>query len=472
MQEVNKALNDQKHEVELEQVVVEERQQDRTKDGANEHDEKAEHVEFIIDIDVEHTEEDHLDSLEKETDYVLVNVASDEEENGDSSTSVLQDEDHKQAYNSQNEEQEEETEPTKQSTRLPRVHSMMCEFCFKEFKSLPDKIDHTESHRTEQKPFKCFHEGCSSSFKDRVGLRSHVRIHASVKRFGCRYCLMRFHTRGNRNAHERTHNGEKPFVCPKCGKGFAEGGNLKNHIRFHTGERPYPCTICDKSYRTHYSRSVHMRSHTNERPFVCDDCGKGFYSTGKLTIHRRIHTGERPYDCDSCDARFIERCDLIVIGNETFVVTLQDQRNIVDRRNWFLSRLDSTKLENGASQKLNPPLNASNDWQTFIVRLLQELSASAVSQTVPTASIQNGTLNQRGIYCFHYDKQTDTDDLPYYQNRDRLARVGTVVKHVHYYVECGTKSKATNTDDANQRMDCDPITDDEDMNRLWDQNNI
>ncbi|XP_058116078.1 uncharacterized protein LOC131284318 [Anopheles ziemanni] len=158
----------------------------------------------------------------------------------------------------------------------------------------------------------------------------------------------------------------------------------------------------------------------------------------------------------------------IVIGNETFVVTLQDQRNIVDRRNWFLSRIDSTQLGNGPSQKANSPLPAPFDLKTFVARLLQELSASAVPPTVPT-SIQNATLKNRGVYCFHYDKQTDTDDLPYYQNRDRLARKGPVVKHVHYYVECGTKSKATNTDEP---MECDPITDDEDMNRVWDQNNI
>uniref|UniRef100_A0A1I8JUR1 C2H2-type domain-containing protein n=1 Tax=Anopheles funestus TaxID=62324 RepID=A0A1I8JUR1_ANOFN len=194
--------------------------------------------------------------------------------------------------------------------RLPKVHSLMCEYCFKEFTHLTDKIEHTGTHQSEPKPFKCVHDGCGGAFKDRVGLRAHVRIHATVKRYGCRYCSMRFHTLGNRNAHERTHNGEKPFICPKCGKGFAEGGNLKNHIRFHNGERPYPCDMCGKSYRTHYSRSVHMRSHTNDRPFVCDDCGKGFYSSGKLTIHRRTHTGERPYECASCHAKFADTCGL------------------------------------------------------------------------------------------------------------------------------------------------------------------
>ncbi|XP_040162977.1 zinc finger protein 771-like [Anopheles arabiensis] len=190
------------------------------------------------------------------------------------------------------------------SSILPKLHSLMCEYCFKEFTLLTDKIEHTESHKSEAKPFKCVQEGCGKSFKDRVGLRSHVRIHSAVRRFGCRYCPRRFHTLGNQVTHERTHSGEKPFICPKCGKGFAEVGNLKNHIRFHTGERPYACNLCDKSYRTYYSRTIHMRSHTNERPYLCGDCGKGFYSSGKLTIHRRTHTGERPYECTSCTARF------------------------------------------------------------------------------------------------------------------------------------------------------------------------
>ncbi|XP_052863189.1 zinc finger protein OZF-like [Anopheles cruzii] len=194
--------------------------------------------------------------------------------------------------------------------RLPKVHNLMCEYCFKEFKQLSEKIEHSVAHQTENKPYQCFYNGCSGSFKDRVGLRAHVRIHASFKRFGCRYCSKRFHTCGNRNAHERTHTGEKPFVCTKCGAGFAESGNLKNHMRLHTGKKPYLCKICDKSYRTHYSHTVHMRSHTNDRPFVCDACGKGFYSSGKLTIHLRTHTRERPYECISCDARFADRCGL------------------------------------------------------------------------------------------------------------------------------------------------------------------
>ncbi|XP_062534286.1 zinc finger protein 502-like [Armigeres subalbatus] len=191
---------------------------------------------------------------------------------------------------------------------LPTVHNLMCEYCFQEFTVPAAKYEHETQHMSEPKPYKCPH--CQGTFKDKVGLRSHIRIHSAVKRYKCQYCEMRFHQRGNLTAHERTHVGAKPYLCPQCGKGFAESGNLKNHIRYHTGERPYACSECPKRFRTHYSRTVHYRAHSNERPFRCTECDKGFYSSGKLIIHRRVHSGEKPYKCSSCPAKFADSSGL------------------------------------------------------------------------------------------------------------------------------------------------------------------
>uniref|UniRef100_A0A1Q3F3C3 C2H2-type domain-containing protein n=1 Tax=Culex tarsalis TaxID=7177 RepID=A0A1Q3F3C3_CULTA len=195
---------------------------------------------------------------------------------------------------------------------LPTVHNLMCEFCFQEFSQLAEKFEHETGHMSEQKPYKC--PQCQNAFKDKVGLRSHIRIHSSVKRYKCQFCEMRFHQRGNLKAHERIHVGAKPYLCPHCGKGFAENGNLKNHIRFHTGERPYSCTVqeCSKRFRTHYSRTIHMRSHSNDRPFKCDHsgCDKSFYSSGKLIVHQRVHSGEKPYHCGTCSAKFADSSGL------------------------------------------------------------------------------------------------------------------------------------------------------------------
>ncbi|XP_053695235.1 gastrula zinc finger protein XlCGF57.1-like [Sabethes cyaneus] len=191
---------------------------------------------------------------------------------------------------------------------LPAVHNLMCEYCFQEFTIVKEKYEHETVHASETKPYKC--PQCDGAFKDKVGLRSHIRIHSAVKRFKCQYCEMRFHQRGNLTAHERTHVGSKPYLCPQCGKGFAESGNLKNHIRYHTGERPYACTECPKRFRTHYSRTVHFRSHNNDRPFRCTECDKSFYSSGKLIIHRRVHSGEKPYKCGTCPAKFADSSGL------------------------------------------------------------------------------------------------------------------------------------------------------------------
>ncbi|EDS26605.1 gastrula zinc finger protein XLCGF48.2 [Culex quinquefasciatus] len=208
-------------------------------------------------------------------------------------------------------QQQQQDEPEHGSlATLPTVHNLMCEFCFQEFPQLAEKFEHEASHVSEQKPYKC--PQCRSAFKDKVGLRSHIRIHSSVKRFKCQFCEMRFHQRGNLKAHERIHVGAKPYLCPHCGKGFAENGNLKNHIRFHTGEKPYSCSQCTKRFRTHYSRTIHMRSHSNDRPFKCSHagCDKSFYSSGKLIVHRRVHSGEKPYHCDTCSAKFADSSGL------------------------------------------------------------------------------------------------------------------------------------------------------------------
>ncbi|XP_055634004.1 zinc finger protein 721-like [Toxorhynchites rutilus septentrionalis] len=215
---------------------------------------------------------------------------------------------HMTAFHQTEQSDENETLVPGALATLPAIHTLMCEYCFQEFSIMSEKFEHEVLHMSESKPYKCPY--CQGTFKDKVGLRSHVRIHSSVKRYKCQYCEMRFHQRGNLKAHERTHAGVKPFLCPHCGKGFAESGNLKNHIRLHTGERPYACSECPKRFRTHYSRTVHLRSHKNDRPFQCSDCGKGFYSSGKLIIHRRVHSGEKPYKCGTCPAKFADSSGL------------------------------------------------------------------------------------------------------------------------------------------------------------------
>ncbi|XP_052890755.1 uncharacterized protein LOC128298969 [Anopheles moucheti] len=145
----------------------------------------------------------------------------------------------------------------------------------------------------------------------------------------------------------------------------------------------------------------------------------------------------------------------LIIGNETFVLTMQDQRNIVDRRNWFLSR-SSSALAAAPLGGENGPTNLY-PLKGQILLELQANGAAFQMDTLPSQLIQGGQAKQ---FTFHYEKQTDTEDLSYYQNYDRLKQGEMVIKHVHYYVESAVKSKATNTETT---METDEITDIEDI---------
>lgn len=48
-----------------------------------------------------------------------------------------------------------------------------CRYCFKEYASKEECQEHLEEHRGDDKPYKCPHEGCDSSFKARKNLKDH-----------------------------------------------------------------------------------------------------------------------------------------------------------------------------------------------------------------------------------------------------------------------------------------------------------
>uniref|UniRef100_A0A1I8JUN9 Uncharacterized protein n=1 Tax=Anopheles funestus TaxID=62324 RepID=A0A1I8JUN9_ANOFN len=150
----------------------------------------------------------------------------------------------------------------------------------------------------------------------------------------------------------------------------------------------------------------------------------------------------------------------LVIGNETLVVTMQDQRNIIDRRNWFLTRCPNALSTDAVT------LGTDNDLLNLyplLTRILLELQTKTAGLQMYSASAQHIQRGQEKPFCFHYEKQTDTEDLPYFQNYDRVKHGERVIKHVHYYVESAVKSKATNTDTTREQMETEEITDLEDL---------
>lgn len=51
--------------------------------------------------------------------------------------------------------------------------SSKCRYCFVGFSSKEECVGHMESHKGDEKPYKCPQDGCDSSFKARKNLKDH-----------------------------------------------------------------------------------------------------------------------------------------------------------------------------------------------------------------------------------------------------------------------------------------------------------
>lgn len=71
---------------------------------------------------------------------------------------------------------------------------------------------------------------CNKVFTTKHILKQHTLIHMERK-FGCKYCMKKFHNKYGRDRHERIHTGERPFSCPYCKKAFGDNSSYRKHTR-------------------------------------------------------------------------------------------------------------------------------------------------------------------------------------------------------------------------------------------------
>lgn len=87
------------------------------------------------------------------------------------------------------------------------------------FKTKVDKCIHGQTHKTQEKPYKC--PDGSEAFATNKKHKVHMKVHRSLK-------MVKFHV---------------------CGMNFSQGYSLHRHFSVHTGAKLYSCSVCQPEHR-------------------------------------------------------------------------------------------------------------------------------------------------------------------------------------------------------------------------------
>ena len=186
-----------------------------------------------------------------------------------------------------------------------------CKICGKMFILKAKMVEHVKSH-TNPKPKIC--EKCGKGFSTTATLNDHVaNVHVENrdKLFQCSKCPKKFLRSSSLRYHMRsTHDATVSFPCLTCNKTFKQKVHLKAHERMHSNRRDFKCEVCSAAFNRESSLYTHTKTHGKAYTHFCATCKKGFHEKRKLLEHENTHSGFKPFACSYCDYRCASKSNL------------------------------------------------------------------------------------------------------------------------------------------------------------------
>ncbi|GAA5983908.1 hypothetical protein JCM11641_006418 [Rhodosporidiobolus odoratus] len=164
---------------------------------------------------------------------------------------------------------------------------------------------HARTHQTEEdKKYVCDEEGCEKKFWTNQHLKKHVDVVHRGKTYDCPTCDLSFkkhHLLRTHIAEEHSPEGADPFQCehPGCGRTFKQKVHLKAHEKVHDPSRYLclhpsclPLPLAERQFPTWTLLQRHSKTaHPPRCPYpIC--AGKTFTTNRGLRNHLEIHTEE------------------------------------------------------------------------------------------------------------------------------------------------------------------------------------
>lgn len=119
--------------------------------------------------------------------------------------------------------------------------------------------------------------------------------------FACKECGDTFRLRVLLVQHQRIHSEKKGWECGDCGQVFQGGG----WVKWAQEELSCGCRA-PAGPQLGPQRAVEKREQMEKeaKPFECEECGKRFKKNAGLSQHLRVHSREKPFDCEECGRSF------------------------------------------------------------------------------------------------------------------------------------------------------------------------